>query len=188
MDLSDSEDEEQDTTWPIRRPATKQPRRAPCQHPAMVLVGAPVAPVAACCKPSNDVPDTPMLQGTSGSSCSADSTCTSAGGDVASCGAFPQACPARVGGCGAAARCGSGCPLPPRAPVARPVASAATAPPELCREDDDGECMGPPRCKRARFGSAAALGMMRRTKSVPRSLTDLLQEGQGDAATPNEEF
>lgn len=181
--LSDSDDDHDESdTWPAapaaRRPAAKQPRReafaAPPRHPAMMGVAAaamPASPAPAAAAPAACCGGTvaaaarcgPAAGGVAASiaSCSvasADSTCT--GADTASCGAFARMLP------------------PP--PPAQPAVPATTAPPELCRDEDEGcECMGPPRLKRRRceFGSALALGV-RRTQSVPRSLSDLIHEGQ----------
>lgn len=160
VELSDSEDEEQDAAWPApRRPAAKQPRRAayeppatPARHPAMhpglaLPPAAPACAAAAACKPP------PPPPASAAPTCSADSACT----EVASCAAFPR-------------------------PQARPVASAATSPPELGRDyeaDAQCECMGPPRSKRPRAASPArsAPAGMRRARSVPRSLADMGDAG-----------
>ncbi len=175
-DLTDSEEDEESPAPAVvaaaaapRRPPFKMPRRgAAAQHPGMM----PPPSTGAVCSggPAPSV------------TCSADSTCTAGGGsaDGESCGAFPRP---RL----------SSPPPPPAAAAAAPAkrpqqqVPAATAPPELCRDDDGcGECMGPPHAKRARrgfSGSAAALAM-RRTRSVPRSMSDLLQEGADEAGGP----
>jgi hypothetical protein len=165
-DMSDSEDDDDDDAAADapaaaraapRLAGAKQPRAAPApQHPALT------AAAKAVCEPSCGAPSV---------ACSADSTLTVAT-DVASCGAFPAAAAAAAA---AALRAPRAADAPPR--------PAATAPPELCRGDDECDCMGPPRSKRPRFGSAAALAM-RRTQSVPRSLADMLGETEGRAAVP----
>ncbi|GBF94819.1 hypothetical protein Rsub_07991 [Raphidocelis subcapitata] len=179
-DLTDSDEDDDDDdangeTWPALPPAPKLPRRgAAPRHPAMAAPPpAAVAAAAAVAQAACGGPSSCGL-GESYLTCSGDSACTvSAGGADASCGAFPRraASPAAAG-------------------AATPAGSAATAPAALCRprdvDDDGGDCggMGPPRSKRPRFGGfgAAAAAGMRRTQSVPRSLSDLLREGQGEAA------